>query len=288
MSELLNFYRHRYIKIGSLHLPAPVAFEKLSFCVRPIGAFEKTLDGQMEFGIQVSELNVDTREIENEFSVFPRRIGSTVLLEYRGAYFAIFTQHQFDQISESKNLKDSIEQLWIFVEYPEGTSNLPVETALIASQESDDDLNDIVVAVISRNFLTEQQRTLFFPVALQENIPTKTNVIAAGYRYDAKFDTLKHALSLHDITCFSGELEGYSQNQKSMFGVLKCKADGNSFDGMSGGGVFSVELNDETFKLSFVGMIIRGGGEYIYFLNNQRIIGILQDYTDGKSIFGDI
>ncbi|KZL26629.1 hypothetical protein PsWM33_01241 [Pseudovibrio sp. WM33] len=274
--------------MGELHLPNRVAFEKLSWSIRPIGSMESTDPEFGKYGLKAQSLIPETRAIDKEFVTFPRRVGSCVLLEYSGKYFAAFTRHQYSQLSNDLDLSQSINNLCIYVDYEGGTTNIPICDLLLPTHKTEDDLNDIAIAVVHPHFHSHKHQSYFFPVAEKRKLPMGTLGIAVGYRYDAPFDTTKYSLSLHDVTAFPGEIVAYSDNQRSMLGTFKYEHDGNPLDGMSGGGVFTSELGKDSLILSFAGLIVRGGNGWIYFLSNERIVGILDDYVKGKPVYGDI
>lgn len=237
-----RLFQHRYVKVGDVYLPNTTAFEKLSQSIRPFGIFDQQPTEYEEFFRHFVRIEGQQFRAGEKFPGVLTRLGSATLLTYKGRYFCIFTRHQLEIAFGANGASDMHKRIFIGMDYDGGTSGLAVQGLLMALQKSDDDLNDIVIAVIFDYFYRPEQRARFFPVQYHSKLPIGTNVIAAGYRYNAKHDITQHALSVYDTTCVSGVISEYHANQKDMYCTLRYENEVRDFDGMSGGAVYAIRL----------------------------------------------
>ena len=285
MKKEPNLFAHRYIEVGGLSLPNKVAFEKLSYSIRPLGSFSRPYEGMEHLRAYSIDVLSGKR---NRQAFYPTRTGSATLVSYRHRRFALFTRHQFRIIAGNNDLKEAIESLVIYIADDKETSNLPIEDLLFTEQESDDDLNDLVVAVIHDRVWVKRHYSFFFPIGIADNLPAATDLIAAGFTYRPGYNPISHALGVSDITAIAGKLNGYLRRQRDMVGHMHYEGDRGSLDGISGGGVYALTATRESFVLTFAGIVIRGGNGHIYFLNNARIVRILEDYLNGCELLGNL
>ena len=235
-----NFTSRAAIQCGGLYIPHRNVDAVLARSVRPL-IFEN-----------------DTPEY------LYSRSGSCTLLHYRGQYFCALTKHQ--------NRDFALAAVRVVKGFSGGAS-LAFDSFFSVDPVGGEEFEDICVFRVARSVHQTANLNDFFPLAPSEPPIEKSRLLIAigvpTHMSTIEYEPAQIRATTVTLPCrYVRKLIGPARTCQLEVLSSEGKLPKNlPLDGMSGGGVYSIDGNLGGYKVYFRGIIVRGGRDHIYVVD---------------------
>jgi hypothetical protein len=198
--------------------------------------------------------------------------GSCSLLAFRKEYFAVFAEHQRRGFTP-----DAIKIVQRFT----GGPALAADMFVVVNAAEGEEIEDVRVLRIASNHQREQLSD-FYPVSDHQLPPIQSALMLIAIGTPTQTSTIDYGpthihVSTVPVACL------YERGWPSAAGLhtVRINPSHSAFsrldlDGMSGGPMFSVDGSPGRYVANFRGLILRGGGGYLHYVDVALIRRIFE------------